>query len=236
MLSSRFASLALAAIVLMLAGAAPARAQSVAAEPAATEQATAVEQQPGAEAPAPPEPPAAAEHADAAQHGEAAEGEHGSSLLSTVARLVNFAILAWVLVYFLRAPIQNYLAGRSRDIREDLESAREMRARATAQVAEIERQLAALPGELEALRARGSSDLQAERERLAQAAAAERERLLEHTRREIEMKLRVARRDLVEHAADLAVDVARSRIATTITPDDQLRLVDRYAGQLQEAR
>jgi F-type H+-transporting ATPase subunit b len=229
MRSSRFPWLVLAAIVLMFAGPVPARAQSAADEPAATAQATAAEQ------PATAEPPAAAEH-DAAPHGEAAEGEHGSSLLSTVARLVNFAILAWVLVYFLRAPIQNYLAGRSRDIREDLESARALRARAAAQVAEIERQLAALPGELEALRARGSADLQAERERLAQAAAAVRQRLLEHTRREIELKLRVARRDLVEYAADLAVDVARSRIATTITPDDQLRLVDRYAGQLQEAR
>ena len=50
----------------------------------------------------------------------------------------------------------------------------------------------------------------AEQARIAQAAAAERERLLEHTRREIEMRLRVARRELIEHAAQLAVDIAPS--------------------------
>jgi F0F1-type ATP synthase membrane subunit b/b' len=50
------------------------------------------------------------------------------------------------------------------------------------------------------------------------------------------MQLRIARRALVEHAAQLAVDVAHARIVRTITPDDQLRLVDRYAAQLREAR
>ena len=36
--------------------------------------------------------------------------------------------------------------------------------------------------------------------------------------------------------AQLAVDVAQTRIVSTITPDDQLRLVDRYTAQLREAR
>ena len=49
------------------------------------------------------------------------------------------------------------------------------------------------------------------------------------------MQLRLARRELVEHAAQLAVDVAQAHIVRTITPEDQLRLVDRYAAQLKEA-
>ena len=52
----------------------------------------------------------------------------------------------------------------------------------------------------------------------------------------VDMQLRVARRDLVEYAAQLAVDVAETRIKRTITHDDQLRLADRYAAQLTEAR
>jgi F0F1-type ATP synthase membrane subunit b/b' len=68
--------------------------------------------------------------------------------------------------------------------------------------------------------------------RIEAAAEAERQRLLEQTRREIDMRLRVARRELVEHAADLAVQVASTRIRQTITPDDQARLVDRYTTQL----
>jgi F0F1-type ATP synthase membrane subunit b/b' len=78
--------------------------------------------------------------------------------------------------------------------------------------------------------------MRAEEARIAQAAAAERERLIEQTRREIDMRLRIARRELMAHAADLAVTLAEQRIKRTITPDDQIRLVDRYAAELQETR
>jgi F-type H+-transporting ATPase subunit b len=164
----------------------------------------------------------------------AAEG--GSAIVELAARLFNFGILAGVLVYFLKTPIATYLASRSTQIRQDLVAAAELRASASDQLAQIERRMKTLPAELDALTAQGAEDVKAERARIASASAAERERLLEHTRREIDMRLRIAKRELVEHAADLAVRVARQRIERTITPEDHLRLVDRYASQLKEAR
>ena len=137
-----------------------------------------------------------------------------------------------MLVYFLKAPIAAYLVSRGTQIRQDLVTAAEMREAATAQLAEIERKLETLPAELEALKAQGAEDVKAEQARIAQVAAVERERLLEQTRREIDTRLRIARRELTEHAAQLAVQVAEERIRRSITPDDQMRLVDRYASQL----
>jgi F-type H+-transporting ATPase subunit b len=162
--------------------------------------------------------------------------EGGSAIVELAARLLNFGILAGVLVYFLKSPIASYLTSRSTQIRQDLVAAAELRATATAQLAEIERRMRTLPAELEALTAQGAEDVGAERERIANAAAVERDRLLEQMRREIDMRLRIAKRDLVEHAAQLAVGAARARIERTITPEDQLRLVDRYASQLQGAQ
>jgi F-type H+-transporting ATPase subunit b len=164
----------------------------------------------------------------------AAEG--GGALMDSVYKFANFAILAGLLFYFLKSPIAGYLAGRSAQIRQDLVTAAEMRATATAQLAEIKERMQALPAELEALRRQGAEDVEAEQARIAAAAAEERTRLLEQTRREIDMRLRIARRELTEHAAQLAVGVAEQRIRRTITADDQLRLVDRYAAQLKEAR
>jgi F-type H+-transporting ATPase subunit b len=171
----------------------------------------------------------------AAEHGEAAE-EHPSSVLSTVARLFNFTVLVGALVYFLRAPIAAYLASRGTVIRQELVTAAELRASASAQLAEIQAKMSALPGELEALRRQGAEDVKAEEARIAEAAVAERKRLLDQTRREIETRLRIAKRELTEHAAQLAVQVAETRIKRGITADDQIRLVDRYASQLKEAR
>jgi F-type H+-transporting ATPase subunit b len=185
----------------------------------------------------PPQPAAESAAPKGAQpvddHAEEA-GDHG--IMDSVWRLANFAILAGALVYFLRAPIAGYLASRSSQIRQDLVTAAEMRAAAAAQLAEIEKKMQALPSELEALKRQGAEDVKAEHARIVQAAADERTRLLEQTRREIDMRLRVAKRELTEHAAQLAVGVAEQRIRRAITPDDQIRLVDRYASQLREAR
>ena len=48
------------------------------------------------------------------------------------------------------------------------------------------------------------------------------------------MRLRAAQRELSEHAATLALDLARQRLATEMTPADQARLVDRYLQQVKE--
>jgi F-type H+-transporting ATPase subunit b len=167
-----------------------------------------------------------------------AEAAHGSEhpIRDMVAKLLNFAILVGILVYFLKTPIASYLSGRSAQIRQDLITAAEMRRIATAQLQEIQARLSELPAELAALKSRGEEDVRSEKIRIAETAKTERERLLEQTRREIATRLRIARRELTEHAARLAVQVAHDRIQRTITPEDQLRLVDRYTTQLREAR
>jgi F-type H+-transporting ATPase subunit b len=186
-----------------------------------------------------PAPAAAAHAADpgGGEHAAGAEAEASHDGWSAViAKAVNFTILVGVLVYFLRAPLRDYLTGRIGKVREDLVTAAETRETAARQLADIAAKLAALPAEIEALKKRGAEDLAAERARIEQEAQAERQRVIEHTRREIQMRLRVAKRELLELAADLAVTVAAERIRTSITPNDQARLVDRYASQLQEVR
>jgi len=185
----------------------------------------AAQPQPGHETPATPSAATEATHAEA-------EAPHEESVLRTVARLANFAILAGVLVYFLRSPIAAHLASRGTQIRQDLVTAAAMRETASAQLAEIARKLQTLPAELDALKAQGAQDVVAEQARIAQAAAVERERLIEQTRREIAARLRLARRELTAHAAGLAIGVAEARIKRSITPEDQLRLVDRFTSQV----
>src|SRR6185436_19927944 len=118
------------------------------------------------------------------------EAPHGQTVVQMIAKIVNFAILGGVLVYFLKSPISTYLASRSTQIRHDLVTAAELRSTASAQLADIDRKLQALPAELEKLRAQGEQDVKAEQARIAQAAAAERERLIAQTHREIEARLR----------------------------------------------
>jgi len=170
---------------------------------------------------------------EAVAEGRTAEEHHEEGLTPFLGRIFNFAVLAGVLVYFLRAPLAGYLEGRERQIRGELETAAAMKETANHQIAEITAKLARLPAELDALRARGVQEIAAEEARIRSEAEAERERLLEQTRREIDLHLRLVRRDLVTHAADLAVAVARERIQQQITDADQRRLVERYLAAMK---
>ena len=164
---------------------------------------------------------------------QAAEGGH--DIVGIIARLFNFAILAGTLVYFLKSPIAKYLVDRGTQIRSDLVKAADMRTSAAAQVAAIEQKMAALPGELDALRKTGAEEVAAEEARIRQIAEAERARLHEQARREIDSRLKLAERELVARTADLAVAVAAKRVKSTITAEDQARLVDQYLTRLAAA-
>lgn len=168
----------------------------------------------------------------------AAEGGHDQSIGGMIMAMgwpiANFIVFLWVLNRFLKKPFQEYLAGRSATIRKDLVEAAELRTNATAQLATIEQKLAALPGELAALRTRGADEIKAEEQRIATQATADRDRLLDQTRREIELQVRLAKKEILEHAADLSVQLATDRIKKEVTPADQDRLVDRYLTQVKE--
>lgn len=170
--------------------------------------------------------PALAAAAEEAEH-------HEASLMDFFWPVVNFAILCWVLYYFLKTPLSTYLTDRGASIRKDLVDAAAIKNAATVQLEEIDRKLKALPGEIEALSSRGQAEIAAEEQRIAAQAAAERERLLDQARRDIDVQVRLAKRALTEHAANLAVKLATDRIATTMTPADQARLVDRYLEQVK---
>jgi F-type H+-transporting ATPase subunit b len=185
----------------------------------------------------PPAQSAAAEHAqDAHGEAEAHEVSLAAMLKSMMWPTINFIIFVGILYYLLNKPFAEYLAGRSATIRRDLVDAAALRDNATAQLAAIDQKLQALPGELTTLRTRGAEDIKAEEQRIAAAAAADRERLLEQTRREIDLQVRLAKKEILEHAADLSVQLATDRIKKEVTPADQDRLVDRYLSQVKEKK
>jgi F-type H+-transporting ATPase subunit b len=164
---------------------------------------------------------------------QGAEGEaHEESIWPLVGKIFNFVVLVGGLVYLLRKPFAEYLTRRGGELRSELSAAEALKAEATAKIAEIDARMKTLPAELEALGARGRADIVAEEQRIRELAATEKQRLLDQAAREIETRVRAAKRELVEHAADLTIDVARTKIQNEITDADRSRLVDRYLSQV----
>ncbi len=150
-----------------------------------------------------------------------------------LAKVFNFSLLAGLLVYFLRGTVVTYLESRRETIRKDLVHAADLKVAAEQQLAAVRAQLSLLPAEIVALERRGQEELAREQLRMKEATAHARDVLLDRARRDVDLRLRLARRTLVEHTADLAVRLARTRLEQTITADDQTRLIDRYAREVR---
>jgi F-type H+-transporting ATPase subunit b len=172
------------------------------------------------------------EQPSAAAHESAEAEHHEESIWPFVGKIFNFVVLVGGLVYLARKPFADYLTRRGGELRAELSAAETLKAEATARIAEIDARMKTLPAELEALGARGRADIAAEEQRIRDVAATEKQRLLDQAAREIDQRVRAARRELVEHAADLTIGVARTKIQNEITDADRSRLVDRYLSQV----
>lgn len=209
-------------------------AAAPASEHAATTPAAEHAAAPAGESASQGEPARVAEgHGAQEAEGHGGEGEQAESPWAWIARIVNFGILAGGLFYLLRSPLVGFLEQRGVAVRSELAKAAELKKDASAQIAQIDAKMAALPSEIETLKRRGAEEIAAEEARIHSLAEAERKRLLEQARREIEAQLRIAERDLKKRAGELAVAVATERVKRTITAQDHARLVDRYVAQVR---
>lgn len=164
------------------------------------------------------------------------EAAHGGGWFDLVARLVNFGVLAGVLLFLLRKPLASYLEARGEQIRRELTEAVEKRERAAAERAAAESRLAGLEQEVADLRGRARAEAEAEARRILEAAEEDRARIAEAARREIGTELELARRKLTAQATELAVELARKKIAESLNEADRQTLFERSLESLKEAR
>lgn len=161
---------------------------------------------------------------------EAASGGHESITFmgDWLPRLVNFAIIASVVVYFTRKPIRDFFAGRSAEIAKAMQDSKEARERAVAALAEMERQVKDLDAEMSRLIAdaqvRGEKDRQAliaEGSKVAQDVQAQ-------VKQGIEIELQKAKSALAVEASLLSLELAEGKIKEKIGAQDHERIVKEY--------
>jgi F-type H+-transporting ATPase subunit b len=167
--------------------------------------------------------------------GEPAAG-HGTSVpwWEIFKQAVNFAILAGVLVYFLKKPLSSYLKERSELLRRSIEEAAKARADATEKLSAVEARMGRLAGEVEELSRRMDADSDAEAQRIRDAGRAEVERVHAQARFTADQEVRKAREELRREAAELGTRAAEEIVKKTMTPADQERLVRENIDKIGE--
>lgn len=147
-------------------------------------------------------------------------------------RLVNFAIVASVVIYFTRKPIRDFFANRSAEIAKSIQDSREARERAVAALEEMERKIK----DMEAETGRMVADAQTRSEKDKQSLIAEGKKVAQdvqvQVKQGIESELHKAKIALAAEAALLSLDLAEGRIKEKISGQDQERIVKEYISNV----
>jgi len=166
---------------------------------------------------------------------EAGHGGHEETITfmgDWLPRLVNFAIIAGVVVYFLRKPARDFFKNRTSEIAKALEESQLARERAVAALAEMDRKIKDLEAEMGRLiadaRNRGEKDKEAlivEGGKVAQDVQAQ-------VKQGIAIELQKARTTHADEAALLSLELAEGKSMETISSQDQERIVKEYISKV----
>lgn len=144
--------------------------------------------------------------------------------------LLNFAVVAFLILYFLRKKLPGFFQARNESIRARIEEARKTSEEARRRLQEVEGRLSRLDVEIAAMRQEADENGRAEEKRLMEEAENERRRIVATAEQEIAAAANNARRELKAYAAELAVDLAEKKIR--VGQDADRELVRDFTSQL----
>lgn len=155
----------------------------------------------------------------------ASGGEQGSSLMDWVWRILNFAILVFVLVKFLNKPLRNFLQQRKELIEKSIKEAQEAKALALKALAEVEERLKVKDKEIEEIISSAKTSGEREKERLIEEGEKLKAKILEQAKVNIDFELKRAKDAIKAEAVEAAMQLAEDKIKSKLTKEDQERLM-----------
>lgn len=161
-------------------------------------------------------------------------GEHGGAdPMDIIWKVVNFAILVFILWKFGRKPLGDFLRMRTETIQKSLEEAREAKELAQRALEQVEEKLKTKDQEIEKIISSAKGSGEREREELIKEGERLSEKLLEQARANIDFELKNAREALKAEAAELAMELAEKKLKERLSDEDRKRLFEEALSKLE---
>ncbi|HDO36919.1 MAG TPA: ATP synthase F0 subunit B [Nitrospirae bacterium] len=164
---------------------------------------------------------------------EEGASSHGGDWKEWLWRIVNFAILIFILVKFLSKPMKEYFRKRSEVIEQSLTEAREAKELAQKALKEVQEKLALRDQEIEKIIASARKSGESERDSLIEQGTRMSEKIKEQARANIELELKNAKAALRSEAAELAIKLAEKKLRENLTEEEQLKIIEESIRKLE---
>jgi F-type H+-transporting ATPase subunit b len=168
-------------------------------------------------------------------HGGEAGGHGGAQLKDFIWRVIDFSVLAAIIIWALvKQNVKGGLKARQDSIENALREAAEARDAAERKLQEYTAKLESANREIDELSGAIPKDAEQEKVRIIAEANAMAEKIKEQARQTAVQEIQKARTILRQEAARLAVELAETKIRDNITKSDQDRLVGDYLSKVVE--
>jgi F-type H+-transporting ATPase subunit b len=163
-----------------------------------------------------------------------AEGAYGIPL--EVWRTINLFIFLIVMFLLVRKPFAQAMLDRRTSIQSELKRAKAEKEESEKKLRDLQARFDRLQEETNEIRAAAEKEAQAEYSRLLKQTEEEAERLRLVASREIEGATKAAQLELKKFAAEKAVEMAEVIIRKELKEEDNARLVNDFAKELEGVR
>jgi len=150
-------------------------------------------------------------------------------------RVLNIAVVLWVIIKFAGKPVREFFAGRRETILQGVQAAQEAKAAAEKIYNEYQSKLAGLEGELQEMEKRAQLEAEREKERMRQETEALVAKLQQQARQMADQEVSTAQRTLRNEAARLAVEVAERLVKENVSDTDRQLMVENYLEKVVRA-
>lgn len=165
----------------------------------------------------------------------AAEGESQDPVASTMGvffRWLNFAIVFGGIAYLISKYGAKLFRDNAKSIAADITQASEAKAKADAELHEVEIKISHLSRDVEALKEEAAVETRVETARLRETAQIEIEKIKQAAQVELVAAERAARQELRGLAATVAVERAGVVVKSRMTPEIRARLFRTFLGEI----
>ena len=148
-------------------------------------------------------------------------------------RVMNFTVLAIVLIFLLRKPLSQALGARIKGIKDQLEDLEARKAEAEKQLAEYSEKLSRLEKESDKIVEDYIKQGNEAKARILKEAQSAADKLQSQARRNIEHEFKQAKLKLQEDIFETSLAKAEEILTGKISGEDQDRLVDEYLRKVE---
>ncbi|HXY54103.1 MAG TPA: ATP synthase F0 subunit B [Nitrospirota bacterium] len=147
-------------------------------------------------------------------------------------RLVNFGIIAAIVIYFTRKPIRDFFKNRSVEIAKAMQESKEARERAIAALEAMERKIKDVEAETNKLIAEAQSRGEKDRQAIIEEGKKVVADIQAQVKQGIDIEVQKAKNELAVEASLLSIDLAEGRIKEKISSQDHERIVKEYIAKM----